>query len=135
MKITGLDHIVLRVRALEPMMRFYRDGLGCALERALEDLGLYQLRAGSALIDLITVDGPLGQAGGAAPGAEGRNLDHFCLAVSPFDPDALIRRLSPLAQHIAPVARRYGAQGFGPSLYVTDPEGNVVELKGPPETR
>ncbi len=135
MTITGLDHIVLRVRDLDLMLRFYRDGLGCPLERVLEDLGLYQLRAGAQLIDLVTVDGPLGQAGGAPAGAEGRNLDHFCLAVSPFDAEALIRRLSPLAQHIDPVARRYGAQGFGPSLYVTDPEGNVVELKGPPETR
>ena len=134
MKIIGLDHIVLRVRDLDRMLHFYRDGLGCPLERSLKDFGLYQLRAGAALIDLVTVDGPLGQAGGAAPGAEGRNLDHFCLAVAPFDAEALIRRLSPLAQRIDPVARRYGAQGFGPSLYVTDPEGNVVELKGPAET-
>jgi hypothetical protein len=80
----------------------------------------------------VPVDGELGRSGGAAPGAEGRNLDHFCLRVEPFD-EAMIR--AALRAHgidAGPLATRYGAEGEGPSLYLHDPEGNVVELKGPP---
>lgn len=129
--IKGLDHIVLRVTDLAGMMAFYTDVLGCPVEKIQENLGLYQLRAGSALIDLVPVDGPLGQKGGAAPGVEGRNLDHFCLRIEPFDADAIIAWLRRNGTDPAPVASRYGAEGQGPSIYVSDPEGNVVELKGP----
>ncbi len=114
------------------MMAFYTGVLGCPVEKIQENLGLYQLRAGSALIDLVPVDGPLGLKGGAAPGTEGRNLDHFCLRVEPFDAAAIIAHLRAHGADPAPVASRYGAEGQGPSIYVTDPEGNVVELKGPP---
>jgi catechol 2,3-dioxygenase-like lactoylglutathione lyase family enzyme len=130
--IRRLDHLVLRVTDLRAMMAFYIDVLGCSLEKVQEALGLYQLRAGDALIDLVPVDGPLGAKGGAAPGVEGRNLDHFCLRVEPFDADAIIAHLRAHGADPAPVASRYGAEGQGPSIYVTDPEGNVVELKGPP---
>jgi len=131
--ITVLDHLVLRVRELEPMLRFYRDILGCPLERVKADLGLYQLRAGSSLIDLVTVDGVLGKAGGAAPGRAGRNLDHFCLRLDPFDAESIRRYLSSHGVDVGPVERRYGAEGEGPSIYILDPEGNTVELKGPPD--
>lgn len=131
--IKHLDHLVLRVTDLRTMMAFYMDVLGCPIEKVQEDLGLYQLRAGSALIDLVPVDGPLGSKGGAPPAAEGRNLDHFCLRVEPFDADAIIAHLRAHGADPAPVASRYGAEGQGPSVYVTDPEGNVVELKGPPD--
>jgi catechol 2,3-dioxygenase-like lactoylglutathione lyase family enzyme len=131
--IKHLDHLVLRVTDLAAMMAFYTDVLGCKVEKVQENLGLYQLRAGSALIDLVPVDGPLGAKGGAAPGAEGRNLDHFCLRVEPFDADAIIAHLRARGTEPAPVASRYGAEGQGPSIYVSDPEGNVVELKGPPD--
>lgn len=131
--ITALDHLVLRVRDLETMLNFYRDILGCPLERAKEELGLYQLRAGSSLIDLVTVDGRLGKAGGAAPGREGHNLDHFCLRLDPFDAEAIRRYLSSQGIEAGEVERRYGADGTGPSIYVLDPEGNTVELKGPPD--
>jgi catechol 2,3-dioxygenase-like lactoylglutathione lyase family enzyme len=115
------------------MMGFYCGALGCTVEREREDLGLYQLRAGGSLIDLVPVDGPLGLKGGPAAGAQGRNLDHFCLTVEPFDADAIIAHLRAHGADPAPVASRYGAEGQGPSIYVPDPEGNVVELKGPPE--
>ena len=131
--ITHLDHVVLRVTDLRAMMAFYTDVLGCSVEKIQENLGLYQLRAGSALIDLVPIDGPLGLKGGAAPGVEGRNLDHFCLRVEPFDAEAIIAHLRARGADPAPVASRYGAEGQGPSIYVTDPEGNVVELKGPPD--
>ncbi len=130
--ITQVDHLVLRVVDLQAMMKFYIDVLGCSLEKVQEDLGLYQLRAGSALIDLVPVSGPLGAKGGAAPGAEGRNLDHFCLRVDPFEPDAIQAHLKQHGADPGEAVSRYGAEGQGPSIYVADPEGNVVELKGPP---
>jgi catechol 2,3-dioxygenase-like lactoylglutathione lyase family enzyme len=132
LRIKQLDHLVLRVTDLQAMMKFYMDTIGCTLEKTQEALGLYQLRAGSALIDLVPVDGPLGQRGGAAPGREARNLDHFCLRIDPFDADEIIAHLKACGADPAPVASRYGAEGQGPSIYVPDPEGNVVELKGPP---
>jgi glyoxylase I family protein len=131
-RIREIDHLVLRVADLERMLRFYCDGLGCTVERRREDLGLIQLRAGRSLLDLVPVTGPLGLAGGAAPGPEGRNLDHFCFRVDPFDEAAIREQLQAHGVTAGPVASRYGAEGEGPSIYVTDPEGNVVELKGPP---
>ena len=130
--IKQLDHLVLRVTDLAAMLRFYTEVIGCPVEKIQENLGLYQLRAGGSLIDLVPVDGPLGQKGGAAPGIEGRNMDHFCLQVEPFDADSIIAHLRGHGFDPAPVASRYGAKGQGPSIYVNDPEGNVLELKGPP---
>lgn len=127
-----LDHLVLRVRDMARMQAFYVEVLGCTLERVQAGLGLHQLRAGQSLIDLVSLDGPLGAAGGAAPGPEGRNLDHFCLRVAPFDADALVGWLRRHGVEPGPVAPRFGAEGQGPSIYLSDPEGNVVELKGPP---
>jgi glyoxylase I family protein len=131
-RVREIDHLVLRVVDLEAMLRFYCDVLGCTVERRQETLGLVQLRAGRSLLDLVPVDGKLGRAGGAAPGREGRNLDHFCFRVEPFDEAAIRSRLAVHGVPVGPIASRYGAEGEGPSVYVTDPEGNVVELKGPP---
>ena len=134
-RIAQLDHIVLRVRDLASMQAFYCDVLGCTVERRQDELGLLQLRAGGSLIDLVTVDGSIGRAGGAAPGAEGRNMDHFCLQVAPFDGDAILAHLQAHGVRIGEFGSRYGAQGLGPSQYLFDPEGNLVELKGPPHAR
>ena len=131
-RIRELDHLVLRVRDLAAMLRFYCDGLGCTLEKRQDDIGLVQLRAGRALLDLVPVDGQLGRAGGAPPGREARNLDHFCFRVEPFDEAEIRTQLARVGATGGPVEQRYGAEGEGPSLYVADPEGNVVELKGPP---
>lgn len=133
-RIKHIDHLVLRVVDVESMMRFYRDVIGCTLEKVQEDIGLYQLRAGSSLIDMVPVAGELGRQGGAAPGKEGRNLDHLCLSVEPFDGPTLIDYLRGKGCEPGPVKSRYGADGQGPSIYVADPEGNVVELKGPPRS-
>ena len=135
LRIKNVDHLVLRVSDLDAMLRFYRDVLGCTMEKVQEKLGLYQLRAGSALIDLVPVSGPLGQRGGAAPGREARNMDHFCLRIEPFDAEAIARHLDAHGVAHGPVESRYGAEGEGPSIYVKDPEGNTVELKGPPARR
>lgn len=131
----GIDHVVLRVRDLAAMLAFYVDLLGCTVERRRDDIGLVQLRAGRSLIDLVPVNGQLGRAGGAAPGAQGRNLDHLCLRVEPFDGAAIRSFLLSRGAQPGEMADRYGAEGEGPSIYVPDPEGNVVELKGPPAAR
>lgn len=127
-----IDHVVLRVVNLDAMRAFYCGVLGCTVERVQEAIGLLQLRAGCSLVDLVPVDGKLGRAGGAAPGVEGRNMDHFCLRVEPFDETAIRAHLQSHGVPVGPTELRFGAQGQGPSIYVTDPEGNVVELKGPP---
>jgi len=124
LQIKHLDHLVLRVTDLQATMKFYIEVLGCPVEKIQEDLGLYQLRAGTALIDLVPIDGELGRKGGAAPGLEARNLDHFCLRV-------IIAHLKRHGIETGPVVSRYGAEGQGPSIYAQDPEGNTVELKGP----
>jgi catechol 2,3-dioxygenase-like lactoylglutathione lyase family enzyme len=131
-RIRDIDHLVLRVMDLAAMERFYCEALGCSVEKRQESIGLIQLRAGRSLLDLVPVDGPLGRAGGAAPGREGRNLDHFCFRVEPFDAAVIRAQLQRFGVEAGPVESRYGAEGEGPSIYVTDPEGNVVELKGPP---
>jgi glyoxylase I family protein len=135
MRIIGIDHVVLRVRDTERMVRFYTEVLGCAVERRRKEIGLTQLRAGSSLIDLVDVESELGKRGGAAPGRDGRNLDHFSLRVEPFEPDAIANHLAAHGVAAGELKTRYGAEGEGPSIYITDPEGNVVELKGPAAPR
>jgi glyoxylase I family protein len=124
--LRGLDHIVLRVRELPSTLYFYREVLGCALEREQPQLGLTQLRAGASLIDLVTLSGPLGA--GEPPGP-GRNVEHFCLTLAPFDERALMEWLRAHGVATEAPQPRYGAEGEGPSLYITDPEGNRIELK------
>ncbi|MFZ6642852.1 VOC family protein [Undibacterium sp. TC4M20W] len=133
-KIREIDHLVLRVKDLDSMLHFYCDVLGCTIERRQEEIGLTQLRAGRSLIDLITVTGKLGRMGGAAPGKEGRNMDHLCLRVEPFDLAGIQAHLQSHNVSVGEVGQRYGAEGEGLSIYISDPEGNVVELKGPPDS-
>ncbi|UCH50257.1 MAG: VOC family protein [Betaproteobacteria bacterium] len=130
-QIREIDHLVLRVIDLERMLRFYCDVLGCTVERRKNAIGLLQLRAGRSLIDLVPADSQLGKAGGAPPGKEGRNLDHFCLRIEPFDETSIRQHLDANGVQAGELASRYGSEGEGPSIYISDPEGNVVELKGP----
>ena len=129
-RIGGLDHIVIRVRDMTRMVAFYRDVLDCPVEKVQDDLGLWQLRAGRTLIDFVDVQGKLGKMGGAPPGTEALNLDHFCLSVEPFDGEAIAVYLRQHGVEPGDVKSRYGAGGDGPSMYIQDPEGNTVELKG-----
>lgn len=131
-RIREIDHLVLRVSNLDRMLEFYCDGFGCSIERRDNELGLIQLRAGRSLIDFVSVDGKLGRAGGAAPGEEGRNLDHFCLRIDAFEETEIRAFLESKGIRSGKVESRFGAEGKGPSMYIADPEGNVVELKGPP---
>lgn len=130
--LARIDHIVLRVIQLEPMLQFYCKVLGCRIERRQDEIGLVQLRAGASLVDLVPVDGKLGRQGGAPPGAEGRNLDHICFRVESFDAAAIAAHLAAAGIAAGNVESRYGAEGEGPSIYIQDPEGNTIELKGPP---
>ena len=129
--VQGFDHIVLRVRDKDRMLGFYREVLGLSVDRDRPELGLTHVRAGAQLIDLVTLDGPLGKLGGEGPRAEGRNLDHFALQVRPFDETAIRAHLAAHAVEVVEDGQRYGADGEGFSLYIRDPEGNTVELKGP----
>ena len=133
-KIREIDHIVLRVIDQPKMLDFYCQVLGCAVERRQDELGLVQLRAGRSLIDMVAVAGALGLAGGAGPGKTGRNMHHLCLRVDPFDAAAIRDFLTANGVVAGEVESRYGAEGEGPSLYLSDPEGNTVELKGPPSS-
>ena len=132
--VKGIDHIGLRVRALPGALVFYRDVLGCSVEREQPDLGLTQLRAGRSLIDLVTLDGPLGRAP-ATPGPGGPNVDHFCLALAPFREADLSAWLAAHGVEVIAPASRYGAEGEGRSFYIEDPDGNRIELKGAREGR
>jgi len=131
-RIREIDHVVLRVADVERMLAFYCDVLGCSVERRRDDIGLVQLRAGRSLLDLVPVDGALGRAGGRAPGPEGRNVDHICFRIEAFDERSLTADLRRHGVAAGEVGMRYGAEGDGPSMYVSDPEGNTIELKGPP---
>lgn len=129
--VQRIDHVVLRVRSLERSIRFYCDVLGCEAVRQRNDLGLVHLRAGASMIDLISADGLLGRRGGSAPGIQGRNVDHVCLRIEPFDEARLIAHLQAHGVVVDGAATvNFGAEGDGLSLYVRDPDGNTIELKG-----
>ena len=130
--ILGLDHVVLRVRDVAALERFYGEVIGCSLERRQPALGLVQLRAGRALIDLVDVAGKIGREGGDPPGREGRNMEHFCLRIDPFDEAALRNHFNNHGINLGKLHENYGADGTGPSFYFKDPEGNTIEIKGPP---
>ena len=134
--IVALDHVVLRVADMDRALAFYQGILGLEVERRL-DIGLVQLRAGASLIDLVAVDSELGRKGGEAPGTNGNtgghNMDHFCLSLGEFDEADIRNWLTAHGVSVGELERRYGAGGFGPSLYIRDPDCNTVELKGPPD--
>ncbi|MCH7671512.1 MAG: VOC family protein [Proteobacteria bacterium] len=129
-EIAGIDHIVLRTTKLSEMLDFYSNMLGCKVERETpEEVGLTQLRAGSALIDLVTVDSQLGRPGGGPPGATENNVDHFCLQLRPILQSEIESHLRSHGIQFGDFELRVGAQGLGSSVYIKDPEGNIVELR------
>lgn len=129
--LRAIDHVVLRIRNLDASLHFYCDVLGCVIDKRQEAIGLIQVRAGSSLIDLVPLDGMLGKRGGAGPARDGRNLDHFALQIAPFDEAKIRAHLATHGIEVVEAGQRYGAEGTGPSVYVLDPDGNTVELKGP----
>ena len=133
-EIERLDHIVLRTTDINRMVAFY-EHFGCTVARRVDKLGLVQLHAGASVIDVIDVAGPVAELGGstAAPDLNVRNMDHFAVRVNPFDEEAILDFCGHQGVKAIPLPfPLYGADGFGPSIYVTDPDGNAFELKGPP---
>jgi len=129
-QIQNIDHLVIRTANLEALIAFYRDVLGCEVERKLDpEVGLIQMRAGNALIDLVDANSKLGRAGGEAPGESGNNMDHFCVQIAAVSQQELLDSLHHHGVETGQFERRYGATGFGPSLYISDPDGNTVELR------
>jgi glyoxylase I family protein len=124
-QVMGLDHVVLRVADIDRAIAFYEAVLGLHVERRLAEIGLVQLRAGNSMIDLVprTEDED-----------DGRNMDHFAVRIAEMDVPQLTAHLKRHGIDAGEVRRRYGAEGYGSSIYITDPDGNTVELKGPPET-
>lgn len=130
--VQRIDHVVLRVRDIERSIVFYRELLGCEVVKRRDDLGLVHLRAGASMVDLVSVDGSIGQRGGPAAGEQGRNMDHLCLRIEPFDEAAILALLEARGLPRSAKAQiNFGAEGNGPSIYFSDPDGNLIELKGP----
>ena len=127
-----LDHLVLRTAKLQDMIYFYEAVIGCKIERTVDSIGLYQLRAGRALIDIVDTDGELGKLGGPPPSTDALNLDHYCLRIEPWNEAAIRSHLTKHGVNAPETSERYGADGTGPSIYIQDPDGNTVELKGTP---
>jgi glyoxylase I family protein len=126
--IKNLDHVVVCVQDLERALKFYTQVLGCKEERRVASIGLVQLRAGASMIDLQLVNpGPED----SEQGAPTKNMDHFALRIEPFDAKAIRSHLEKHGVDVGEVVQRYGAEGDGPSLYIDDPDGNMIELKGP----
>lgn len=134
-RLSGLDHLTLRVADLERAVRFYQDVLGCRIENRSDAAGLVQMRAGQSMIDLADVHGKVGRPGGAAPGKAGRNMDHFCLRVESFDEAAILADLETHHIPVDAITTHGGAGGMGRSIYINDPDGNQIELKGPPAAK
>ena len=129
-RVRKIDHLVLRSARVADMVRFYQEVLGCPVERqTTPETGLTQLRAGDALIDIVAVDSELGRAGGGPPGRTENNVDHFCLQIEDMGPADLRAWLESHGVACGEFESRYGAQGFGPSIYIQDPDGNTVELR------
>lgn len=129
-KVAGIDHIVLRTSNKQRLVNFYEGVLGCFVERDTpSEVGLTQLRAGNALIDIVSVNSELGKIGGPAPGHYGNNLDHFCLQLEPVLEEDIRSHLTSHGIDVGEFKSRYGAQGQGRSVYIEDPDGNVVELR------
>lgn len=129
-RLRAIDHVVIRTENISTLVSFYRDVLGCPVERELNPgFGLIQLRAGNSLVDLVDVNGELGRMGGPAPAKDAHNLDHFCLEIDAIDETSLLDWLDQHGVEHGGFDRRYGANGFGRSVYLKDPDGNTVELK------
>ena len=126
-QIRNIDHLVLRVRDIDAMRAFYCDVLGAEHIGYRPKFAMSHLRVGECMLDLVEAK----KRGLAAPEAGRLNLDHFCFRVEPFDQEAIVAHLKRHNVPLGPIRERYGAEGNGVSIYLTDPEGNTVELKGP----
>jgi glyoxylase I family protein len=128
--LLGLDHVVLRCQDLKKMAAFYCDVLGCTMDRWRDELGLVHLRAGNTFIDLADAAKARARRGGDEPvDIAAPNMDHLCLNVANLDAAAIVAHLSAHGVKPGDPVMRYGATGDKLSVYLTDPEGNAVELR------
>lgn len=133
-QIKQLDHVVLRARNQGEMVKFYKEALGCVEARTSAEYGITMMRAGQSLIDIVDATGKIGRMKGAPPGEEGHNMEHLCLRIEPFDEAMIREHFARFGVTPSPVEDRFGADGTGPSMYLEDPEGNTIELKGSPHS-
>lgn len=129
--VVGLDHVVILVTDMQKALDFYQGILGLPHGYAFPDIAMEQLWVGTELLVLIDISTPKG-AGAIPPVSGGRNMDHFCISLVPYDKDALRAYLVDQGVEIVNEAFHSGARGMGEAIYVLDPFGNKVELKGPP---
>ncbi len=116
-----IDHIVINVNSRKRMARFYCEILGFSVEREISSMT--QLRLGSILIDLIDFE-----VENQFP-VRNKNIDHFCLSVSPFDCIKIVKHFKLNKVRYEEASKKYGASGYGESLYFYDIEDNKIELK------
>ena len=128
----GVDHVVFYVSDMDRALAFYEGVLNCRPGFSYPELGMEQVWFGAALIVLWDVNHP-GAAHAVPDVAGGRNVDHVCLSCGPLDADALRAHLAENGVAIDREALHGGARGMGASFYVFAPDGNKIEIKGPPE--
>ncbi len=127
--ITEMDHIVLRVKDVETSLRFYSETLGMKTER-VEQWRAGEIRFPSVRLNDDTIidffasnQEPIGRDGA-------RNLDHYCMVIEPTDMEELKSKFEAIGVGIqAGPGKRWGSHGDGISLYIYDPDDNVVELR------
>jgi len=129
-EIAGIDHLLVLVEGMGRALAFYEGVLGCEVDERLPEYAMVVLRAGASKIDLADIADERG-AWARPEVYGGRNVDHFCLALRTSDEAALRAHLA--AHRVTIVEEQLSAEAGGDrlSLYIRDPDGNVVELKGP----
>ena len=127
-KITEMDHIVLKVRDMDASLSFYHEVLGLKVERLEEyragKVGFPSVRLNQdTIIDLSSSPDmpPLEQ--------KARNMDHFCMVVEPMDLDSLVADCDARGIQILQKGQRWGAHGMATSIYIQDPDSNTIELR------
>ena len=129
-KIVEMDHIVLRCRDVDASLRFYNDILGMEILR-LDDFKAGNVRFPSARLNADTIIDFFPSPDQPPIGKDGiKNQDHFCMVIEPQDMEALKSQCLSMGIEVQQgPGTRWGAHGNGTSLYIYDPDDNVVELR------